>query len=221
MDYTDALVGVFNKGYSMSTNWKDVAGIVGKAAPILGTLVGGPAGAVIGGLIAAALGTSATPDAVQTAIASDPTAALKLAEYESDNKTKLQAMVFAHADNLLAADTATIQADVADRASARNREVAVRDTTPTTLAWIIVLASVALGATVVSGYVTKDPSLAGIVGTVIGYVFSESKQVLAYYFGSSSGSARKTELLSQAPALVVPVALPAGAQAGDPGTTAQ
>ena len=183
----------------MALDWKDIAGVVGKAAPILGTLVGGPAGAAIGGLIAAALGTGATPDAVQAAIAADPAAALKLAEYESDNKVKLQAMLFAHADNELAAETAAIQADVADRASARSREVQIKDGTPAALAWIIVLASVALGWAVVSGYVSKDPALAGIVGTVIGYVFSEAKQVLAYYFGSSSGSARKTELLSQAP----------------------
>ena len=32
--------------------WKDVAGIVGKAAPLLGTLLGGPAGTAVGGLVA-------------------------------------------------------------------------------------------------------------------------------------------------------------------------
>ena len=185
-------------------DWKDIAGIVGKAAPILGTLVGGPAGAAIGGLIASALGTDNTPDAIQVAIATNPDAALKLASLESDNKVKLQGMMFAHADNEIAASTAAIQADVADRDSARKREMAVKDNTPAALAWIIVLASVALGAAVVTGYVSKDPALAGIVGTVIGYMFSEAKQVLAYYFGSSSGSARKTELLSQAPAVEPP-----------------
>ena len=185
----------------MIVSWKDIAGVVGKAAPILGTLIGGPAGAAIGGLVAAALGTENTPDAIQAAIAMDPQAALKLASLESDNKVKLQAMLFAHADNVIAADTAAVQADVADRKSAREREVAVKDNTPAMLAWVIVVASVALGAAVVTGYVSKDPALAGIVGTVIGYVFSEAKQVLAYYFGSSSGSARKTELLSQAPAV--------------------
>jgi hypothetical protein len=60
----------------------------------------------------------------------------------------------------------------------------------------VVAASVALGAAVVTGYVTKDPTQATLVGTVLGYVFSEAKQVLAYYFGSSAGSDRKTELLA-------------------------
>ena len=36
--------------------WKDVANVVGKAAPILGTLLGGPAGAAVGALVASALG---------------------------------------------------------------------------------------------------------------------------------------------------------------------
>ena len=33
-------------------DWKDVAGVVGKAAPILGGILGGPAGAAVGSLVA-------------------------------------------------------------------------------------------------------------------------------------------------------------------------
>jgi hypothetical protein len=182
-------------------DWKDIQGVVAKAAPLLGTLIGGPAGATIGALVASALGTESTPDAVSQALVSNPDAAVKLRQIESDEKVKLQGMVFAHADAELAARTAAIQADVDDRKSAREREVSVKDRTPATLAWLIVAASIGLGACVVTGNVTKDPALAGIVGTVVGYVFGEAKQVLAYYFGSSSGSDRKTELLAQAPAV--------------------
>ena len=177
-------------------DWKDVGKLVGTAAPILGTLLGGPAGALLGGLVSSALGTDNTPDAVHAAIASDPQAALKLATAEGDNKVKLQAMLFAHADNEIAAATAAIQADVEDRKSAREREVAVKDMTPAALGWVVVLASVVLGGVVVTGVVSKDPALAGIIGTVIGYVFGEAKQVLAYFFGSSSTAARTSELLA-------------------------
>ena len=38
-------------------DWKDIAGTVGKAAPLLGTLLGGRAGAAVGSIIASALGT--------------------------------------------------------------------------------------------------------------------------------------------------------------------
>ena len=178
-------------------DWKDVSKLVGGAAPILGTLLGGPAGAAVGGLIASALGTPGSDaDAVHAAISADPGAALKLATIESDNKVKLQGMQLDHADRLIAADTAQVQADVDDRKSAREREVSVRDNTPAALGWVIVLASVGLGAAIVTGYVTKDPALAGTVGTVIGYMFGEAKQVLNYFFGSNSATARTTEMLA-------------------------
>jgi hypothetical protein len=70
--------------------WKDIAGAVGKAAPLLGTLLGGPAGGALGGLVAAALGTEATPSAVSQALQSNPDAAVKLAQIESDQRVKLQ-----------------------------------------------------------------------------------------------------------------------------------
>lgn len=60
-------------------DWKDIAATAGKFAPMVGTLLGGPAGAAIGSLVAVALGTANTPDAINAAIATDPQAALKLA----------------------------------------------------------------------------------------------------------------------------------------------
>lgn len=94
----------------------------------------------------------------------------------------------------LEAATATVVAG--DRDSARKREIAVRGLTTPALAWAVVAGSIALSVAVVTGNVTKDPTLAVQVGVVIGYVFNEAKTVLAYYFGSSLGSARKNELLA-------------------------
>ena len=175
---------------------KDVGKLVGAAAPMLGTLLLGPVGGTIGAMLASAFGCDNSPDSLHAAIAADPEAALKLATVESDNTVKLQGMMIAHADNEMVANTAAIQADVADRDSARKREMAVRDRTTAVLAWIVVGASVVLGGLVVFGFVSKDPVQAALVGAVIGYVFSEAKQVLAYYFGSNVGTARTTELLA-------------------------
>lgn len=85
--------------------WKDIAGAVGKAAPILGTLLGGPAGAAIGGIVASALGTDNTPDAVSQALAVNPDAAVKLRQIEADQRTKLQELAYAHAQAELQAQT--------------------------------------------------------------------------------------------------------------------
>lgn len=90
--------------------WKDVADAVGKAAPILGTLIGGPAGTVIGGLVAAGLGTANSPDAVSTALATDPDAAVKLRQIEADQEVQLRNLAMQDAANALTAETARIQA---------------------------------------------------------------------------------------------------------------
>jgi hypothetical protein len=69
-------------------DWKDIAGIVGKSAPLLGTLLAGPAGGAVGGIIASVLGTSASADDVSAALA-NPDAAVKLRQIEADRQEKL------------------------------------------------------------------------------------------------------------------------------------
>lgn len=90
--------------------WKDLMPMLGRIAPLAGTLIGGPAGGALGAMVANVLGVSNTPDAVRDAIATDPSAAIKLLQFESENRKQLQGMAFAHADNVLAADTARMQA---------------------------------------------------------------------------------------------------------------
>lgn len=90
--------------------WSEIASDVAKAAPLLGTVIGGPAGGAIGGLIASALGTQATPSAVQAALAVNPDAAVKLRQIEADQAVKLQELAVQAASNALTADTSRILA---------------------------------------------------------------------------------------------------------------
>lgn len=69
--------------------WSNIVETVGKAAPAVGAALAGPAGAVVGGLAARALGVEATPDAVAQAVHRDPEAATKLAEIEADSRRAL------------------------------------------------------------------------------------------------------------------------------------
>lgn len=82
-----------------------------------------------------------------------------------------------------------------DRDSARIREATVKDHTNQILAYVIVLSFVSMVAATLSGYARVESVLAG---TLIGYLSAKAEQVLAYYFGSSKGSAEKTALLAQA-----------------------
>ncbi len=91
-------------------DWKDLATTVGRAAPMLGTLLGGPAGAAVGGLIASALGSGSTPDEVSQALVANPDAAVKLKQIETDRQTKLQELVVLAESNRLAAESKAIDA---------------------------------------------------------------------------------------------------------------
>lgn len=71
--------------------WESIKDTVGKIAPVAGTLLGGPAGGAVGGLIASALGVDNDPDAVAQAIKTDPSAALKLRQVEAElEQTRLE-----------------------------------------------------------------------------------------------------------------------------------
>jgi hypothetical protein len=169
-------------------DWKDIAGAVGKAAPILGTLLGGPAGGAVGGLIASALGTGNDPAEVQAALAS-PEAVLKLREVEARRQVELQALAVDMAKAELAASTA-------DRASAREREVNTGDTlTPRTLAMLVTVGFFGVLAWLLS---YGKPNTGGdALLVMLGALGGAWASIISYYFGSSAGSAAKTEILKR------------------------
>lgn len=106
----------------MNLTWKDVAGVVGKSAPILGSLLGGPAGGLVGTMIASALGTGASPDEISQALIASPDAAVKLKQIEATRQVELQGLVVQAAANQLTADTAQIQAVNATMIAETNSE---------------------------------------------------------------------------------------------------
>lgn len=72
--------------------WDKIKGIVGKAAPLLGTALGGPAGGAAASMIAQALGVDDSPDAIEQALKSDPEAAIKLQQLQNDHAQELRRM---------------------------------------------------------------------------------------------------------------------------------
>ena len=90
--------------------------------------------------------------------------------------------------------------DVEDRKSARQREMAVKGSTVSTLAYIIVGSFVSVGVFMIAHpYIfpgTKmEPEQLGMVGTIIGYLAAKAEQVCSYYFGSSASSEKKTDAM--------------------------
>lgn len=181
--------------------WKDVAGKVVGAAPLLGTLLGGPMGTAIGGVVAligSALGLApnqVTPETVNQVIGTDPNALIKLKEMELNHKLELEKLVLEH--ERLGIEEKRME--LADAASARQREMEItkatgkRDINMYILAWIVVggfflLVGILMRATLPEANIGPINQLFGAMSTGFG-------MVLSYFFGSSMGSARKSEIM--------------------------
>src|SRR5574337_445636 len=171
----------------------DLKSALGTLAPTIATMLGGPlVGAGVSALeqafgIAPAAGASVQDrqDSITQVVQSGgmtPEVIAAVRKADQDHAERLRQMDIDIAKLNADHDTAMAQTDAGDRDSARKREIAVLGWTVPALAWLVVGASVALGAAIVSGDVTRDPAQATLVGTVIGYVFAESKLVLAYFF---------------------------------------
>ena len=95
----------------MSLSWSDVGKAIAGIAPVLGTALGGPAGAVVGSLVASALGTSSSPDAVNAAIAADPASAAKILQVQTEHQEALVKMQTDYQTNLDTQRSDVIQAE--------------------------------------------------------------------------------------------------------------
>ena len=194
----------------MGISWKDIGEVVGKAAPIVGGLFGGPAGAVVGGLVSAALGVDNTPEAVDAALKADPEAMAKVIEIQTNAKVQLQQLAVQAEQNRLSAENAQYTAEANDRDSARKMAMARPDDW-----WIrpVIALSLLAGAMVIITFifvpgtrdVIKDPIATGMLGTLFGFWFKELSQVMGFYFGATkeaSDSTRKITEFAVAPGTV-------------------
>ena len=176
--------------------WKDISSTIGKIAPALGALLAIPTGGAsmaIGEAIAAVLGSDSTPEAVAAAVANNPDAALKLQAMENDHKQVMERL-----------SLEKFQTEVADRGTARSREVEINKTESSSWLSKNVSSLLAIGCLVLTFlmfyqvlYKTIDPAKQEIVVYILGALSAISTQIISYYFGSSMGSKAKTEMFGK------------------------
>jgi hypothetical protein len=159
-------------------------GILGAVAPTLGTALGGPMGGMAGKMIADALGVENEPQAISQAISNaTPEQLAQIKKIEADFKVQMKQL-----------DIDLAKIDAGDRDSARRRQISLKDHTPTVLA---VMTMVSFFAYI--GAVTFHPAARGadigFINIAVGWLGGTASTVIAYYFGSSSGSDKKDELL--------------------------
>lgn len=189
----------------MKVDWSEVKGAIGTIAPWIAGTLGSPVAGVAVKALCGALGMNADtakPDDVVAALAgATPEQLLALKQADLKHQEVMTQLGY---DRLNKID----QIDADDRNSARQREMAVKDSTPKHLAYTLIGGFLSLSlAQIVAimwwpDMVAKVPSQGWLlVGNISGYLAAEAKSVAAYYFGSSVGSERKTELLAQAPSV--------------------
>ena len=161
--------------------------LIGTVAPTLGTALGGPLGGIAGKMVQDALGVD-SEDAAIKMLESDPDALLKIKESERAFETRMEE---------LGIDLERVHQ--MDRDSARQRQVATSDKTPQILAYVYTLgffSVMGIQFFIVIQGVQVDPNALRLLDTSMGILFAMMIASKDFFFGSSSGSKAKTELLS-------------------------
>ena len=168
----------------------DFSGFIKTVAPWIGTALGGPLGGMAVEAASNALGISAkTTDDLKKALAgATPQDMLALKQADEAFAAHMQEIGFAHVEDI---DKLANE----DRNSARQREMTVRDNTPKILAYGVTLGFFGVLWAIMAHAVPAESR--DVLNLMLGALGTAWTCVIAYYFGSSSGSDRKTELLAQ------------------------
>lgn len=181
-------------------NWSDVGNIVGRAAPIVGTLLGGPAGAAVGALVAGALNVPSDPDSVSVALAGNPDAMVRVQELQLNARIELEKLAVQAETIRLQAAGAQYAAEAADRDSARNLAAQQpRDMIRPSLTVVVLIGSLCIVAAILLGFATevlKDPVAAMTAGTVIGVWLAMTKDVMGFWFGMTKESQKQSAIVT-------------------------
>lgn len=160
--------------------------ILRTVAPTVALAVGGPFGQLASAAVSAVLGTPAGDDKAAEAALLTATPDQLLALKKAENDFQLQMKNLGIQEEKLTFD---------DIANARAREIAVKDKTPEILAYLITVGFFAILSYLL---VEGKPAQGGDVMLVlVGSLGTAWTGIVAYYFGSSAGSAAARDTLSK------------------------
>ena len=178
-------------------DWSKVASNIGSSAPLLAGLVGGPIGVGVtaaAAIISHALGTPSDPGVVELAL-NDPSALEKVRQAENANSLQLQQLMVTAAQASLAHESDMARIQAADRADARAMGISTRDWVPKVLAMAVTAGF--FGILLLMAFQPLPGTNKDLVNVVVGALGTAWISIIGYYFGTSVGSMRKTELLAK------------------------
>ena len=169
----------------MNSKWDKVKGIIGTVAPGLATGIGGPLAGAAMSFITKALGLKdGDEDGAIAALSASPDAVLKLKLAEIEyQKFK---------DELGLREE---QLSITDRANARALAIARGQFPQISLSIVYTVGYFSMLFGIMMGLM-EIPERSSLFSGIIGVMTAAQTQVLNYWFGSSSGSAKKTDALA-------------------------
>ena len=179
--------------------WDNIKELIGTSAPVIGTLLGGPAGGAVGGLISKVLGVDNTPEAIELALMNNPDALLKIKELETSKELAiLQAElenkridVGSVIDNRKL-DNEKDQMFLSDKQSARSRQTDSEKATGKVdvalyvIAGVIVLAFFASILALIFITLDKQSGTYELLLMLFGALTTKFGTVVDYFFGASN-----------------------------------
>lgn len=158
--------------------------ILGAVAPTLGTALGGPMGGMAGKMIADVLGVENDADSISRAVANaSPEQLAQIKKIEADFKVQMKEL-----------DIDLERIHASDRDSARRRQAEMGDHIPSILAVMTMVAFFGYIGAVTFSEAARTADI-GFINIAVGWLGGTASTVVAYYFGSSSGSAKKDKML--------------------------
>lgn len=171
--------------------------LVGGVAPVLASALGGPLAGTAIRVLAEKLGLDLSelendPESVEAQIVKKLESA-SAADWLAVKNCEQEFLV-----EMRKLDISEEQIHQMDRQSAREREIRTGDKTPRWLAFLIVAAFIFVVVAqfvLIFKQIQIDPNAVKILDVSTGILLAMLTKVYDYYFGSSAGSARKTEIL--------------------------
>lgn len=169
----------------------NLSNVLKTVAPWIGTALGGPFAGMAVKFVADKLGIEeGTLEGVKAALVGmDASQMLALKNADVEFQAQMQKLGFDHIENL-----AKLEND--DRASARNREIAVKDNTPKYMAYVTTFGFFGMLTMMMLAPIPQENR--DILNIMLGSLGAAWLGINSYYFGSTRGSEVKSTLLANA-----------------------
>lgn len=173
-------------------------------APMIAGWLGGSkaedvASKVVG--IAQTVTGQSAPDAALAALQADPNLAFQFQKAVLEQQVQLQQIAATLQQSQMTYEKDIYAAEAGDRDSARKLAAQQPNDWVRPLVTVLLLAGcLAVVFLMICGKaesVMKDPTAAGTLGIVIGYLFNELKTALGFYFGMTKDASTQTQTITQ------------------------